>query len=105
MRFSFFVVFSGLRKYDYSGLLLYQLIIIMLMERNIPEYTYNINSKRQYDEKTWFFSAVLICWCLILSLPRFFCHITSSFVSRYTGDYDLNCLCILDKPGDRGCVW
>ena len=43
----------------------------MLMERNIPEYTYNINSKRQYDEKTCLFSAVVICWSLILSLPRF----------------------------------
>ena len=69
MRFSFFVLFSGLRKYDYSGLL-YQLIIIMLMERNIPEYTYNINSKRQYDEKVFY--AVLICLSLILSLPCFF---------------------------------
>ena len=87
MRFLFFVLFSGLRKYDYSGLL-YQLIIIMLMERTIPEYTYNINSKRRYDEKVFF-----CCFDLLepdFVTASFFLSYHILFVSRYTGDYDLN---------------
>ena len=73
------------------------------MERNILEYTYNINLNRQYDEKVFF-----CCFDLFepdIVTASFFLSNLSSFVSRYTGDYDLNCLCILDKPGDRGCVW